>query len=318
MPSHSCCCSWPQKSIVDRHTAGITFDTVFSRQNRLSERGSSSSCVSFIISAASATGSTFFLLLGSLPLHLGHIGRRLSSPSRQVSFPFPLSTTALVWCLEANLASIDVCVCLFLHAFDQKKRDRTASAFSRLRSRRASGLSSSVRQTNLHPMCICSTDGAIHHEGQHFSPAPFGTAGVEVGDGLQWSNELCQRATVIGHPARFSSLSSWGPEEIFSPLQRLRSSHRPTFLDCLLSACIHFLLVILSSLLSWSMPGLQTCRSSLLIILSQTSARPDILVYVTCLIFAFFVLIFCPLIFERLHARTAVKFSPEDVLFVCT
>ena len=36
----------------------------------------------------------------------------------------------------------------------KKKRDGTASAFSRLRSRRASGLSSSVSQTNLHPMCI--------------------------------------------------------------------------------------------------------------------------------------------------------------------
>ena len=50
------------KSIVDHHTAGITFDTVFSKQNRLSECGLSSSCVSFIINAASTTGSIFFLL----------------------------------------------------------------------------------------------------------------------------------------------------------------------------------------------------------------------------------------------------------------
>ena len=65
--------------------------------------------------------------------------------------PLPWSASR---CLEANSASIDVRFCLFLHAFDQRKRDGTASAFSRLRSRRASGLSSSVSQTNLHPMCI--------------------------------------------------------------------------------------------------------------------------------------------------------------------
>ena len=70
----------------------------------------------------------------------------------------PVPCPPLLWsvsrCLEAYSASIDVRVCLFLHAFDQKKRDGTASAFSRLRCRRASGLSSSASQTNLHPMCI--------------------------------------------------------------------------------------------------------------------------------------------------------------------
>ena len=44
----------------------------------------------------------------------------------------------------------------------------------------------------------------------------------------------------VGHPARFSSLFTWGPEEVFLPLQRLRSSHRPAFLDCLLSVLIFF------------------------------------------------------------------------------
>ena len=50
------------------------------------------------------------------------------------------------------------------------------------------------------------------------SPAPFGTAGVEVGDGVQSSYELCQRATVVGHPARFSSLSIRGARTKFFSL----------------------------------------------------------------------------------------------------
>ena len=57
---------------------------------------------------------------------------------------------------------------------------------------------------------------------------------------LQSSYGLRQHATVVGHPARFSSLSTWCPEEVFLPLQRLRSSHRPTFLDCLLSVLNFF------------------------------------------------------------------------------
>ena len=66
------------------------------------------------------------------------------------------------------------------------------------------------------------------------------TAGIEMGDVLQSSYGLRQHATVVGNPARFSSLFAWGPEEVFLPLQRLRSSHRPTFLDCLLSVLIFF------------------------------------------------------------------------------
>ena len=76
----------------------------------------------------------------------------ISSGINPVPCP-PLPWSALR-CLEANSASIDIRVCLFLHAFEQKKRDGTASGFSRLHSRRASGLSSSVSQTNVHPMCI--------------------------------------------------------------------------------------------------------------------------------------------------------------------
>ena len=72
------------------------------------------------------------------------------------------------------------------------------------------------------------------------SPATFGTAGVEMGDVLQSSYGLRQHATVVGNPACFSSLFTWGPEEVFLPLQRLRRSHRSTFLDCLLSVFIFF------------------------------------------------------------------------------
>ena len=61
-----------------------------------------------------------------------------------------------------------------------------------------------------------------------------------MGDVLQSSYGLRQHATVVGHPARFSSLFTWGPEEVFLPLQRLRSSHRSTFLDCLLCVLIFF------------------------------------------------------------------------------
>ena len=99
------------------------------------------------------------------------------------------------------------------------------------------------RSTN---RCVLSGGRTSHRSSVHrwshpprrpaLSPAPLGTTGVEVGDGVQQS----QRATVVGHPAHFSSLSSWGPGEVFLPLQRLRSSHRPTLLDCLLSVFIFF------------------------------------------------------------------------------
>ena len=77
-------------------------------------------------------------------------------------------------------------------------------------------------------------------------------------------NGLRQHATVVGHPARFSSLFTWGPEEVFLPLQRLRSSHRPTFLDCLLSVLIfNSSRSLFSSLNAW--------RADLLIVSSYYS-----------------------------------------------
>ena len=61
-----------------------------------------------------------------------------------------------------------------------------------------------------------------------------------MGDVLQSSYGLRQHATVVGNPACFSSLFTWGPEEVFLPFQLLRSSNRSTFLDCLLSVLIFF------------------------------------------------------------------------------
>ena len=103
------------------------------------------------------------------------------------------------------------------------------------------------------------------------SPAPFGTAGVEMGGVLQSSYGLRQHATVVGNPARFSSLFTWGPGGSFSPSPTTQEQPSPYF-PRLSSFCSHFLLVALSSLLS--MPGLQTFWSSLPIIRSQCSARP--------------------------------------------
>ena len=65
-------------------------------------------------------------------------------------------------CLEPNSASIDLRVCLFLHALETKGRGiAPASAVSRTRSRKTSRWSSFTCRTELQSMCI---DLHVHHQ----------------------------------------------------------------------------------------------------------------------------------------------------------
>ena len=104
------------------------------------------------------------------------------------------------------------------------------------------------------------------------SPAPFGTAGFEMGDVLQSSYGLRQHQCDCRWQSCVLQFTVYvGPGGSFSPSPTTQEQPSPYF-PRLSSFCSHFLLVALSSLLS--MPGLQTFWSSLPIIRSQCSARP--------------------------------------------